>query len=151
MLHVEAVKPQEDQVNRSKQVSAVRLFGSMAIIVAAIVLAQPVVGVHAQEAAPKAAAAPAGNAENGKKLFRADGCYQCHGYAAQGGSGTAPRLAPNPLPWAAVSAYLRAPKGQMPPYSTKYLKDADLADIYAYLKSIPEPPKVKDIPLLNGD
>jgi hypothetical protein len=37
----------------------------------------------------------------------------------------------------------------MPPYSAKALPDQDLADIYAFLKSIPMPPKGKDIPLLN--
>ena len=30
-------------------------------------------------------AAPAGNVENGKKIFSAYGCYQCHGYVGQGG------------------------------------------------------------------
>jgi ubiquinol-cytochrome c reductase cytochrome c subunit len=127
------------------------MFLSMAIAAAAILLALPVASVHAQEAPPKAAAAPAGNADRGKKLYNADGCYQCHGYVGQGGTGTGPRIAPNPLPYAALSAYIRAPKGQMPPYTAKLLKDADLADIYAYLKSIPEPPKVKDIPLLSGN
>jgi hypothetical protein len=29
-------------------------------------------------------AAPAGNAPEGKKLFVSYGCYQCHGYEAQG-------------------------------------------------------------------
>ena len=123
----------------------------MATVAAAIVLARPIASVHAQEAAAKSTAAPAGNADNGKKLYKADGCYQCHGYVGQGGTGTGPRIAPNPLPYAALSTYIRAPKGQMPPYTAKLLKDADLADIYAYLKSIPEPPKVKDIPLLNGN
>ncbi len=120
------------------------------LAVAAIAMAAPLAGVHAQEAA-KSAAAPAGNADNGKKLYRAVGCYQCHSYVGQGGTGTGPRIAPNPLPWAGFSAYVRAPKNQMPGYNAKYLKDSDLADIYAYLKSIPEPPKVKDIPLLNGN
>ena len=118
---------------------------------AALIFAQPFGRVHAQESAGKPAAAPAGNADNGKKLYKTDGCYQCHSLAAQGGTGTGPRIAPNPLPWPAFNAYVRAPKNQMPPYSAKLLKDADLADIYAYLKSIPEPPKVKDIPLLNGN
>ena len=42
---------------------------------------------------------PAGaqDAENGKRLFVRNGCYQCHGYAGQGGSAGA-RLAPKPLP-----------------------------------------------------
>jgi mono/diheme cytochrome c family protein len=138
-------------VNRLKSVCCERMFLTMAIAAATVVLAQPVASVHAQEAAAKAAAAPAGNADNGKKLYNATGCYQCHGYVAQGGLGTGPRIAPNPLPWAGFNSYVRAPKNQMPPYSAKLLKDADLADIYAYLKSIPEPPKVKDIPLLNGN
>ena len=37
----------------------------------------------------------------------------------------------------------------MPPYSEKILSDGDLADIYAYLQSIPKPPDAASIPLLN--
>jgi mono/diheme cytochrome c family protein len=37
----------------------------------------------------------------------------------------------------------------MPPYREAVLSDADLADIYAYLQSIPQPKEVKDIPLLQ--
>jgi mono/diheme cytochrome c family protein len=37
----------------------------------------------------------------------------------------------------------------MPPFSEKILPDPDLADIYAYLQSIPKPPDYKTIPLLN--
>src|ERR1700686_4613725 len=70
-------------------------------------------------AAQTPAAAPAGNAQNGKKLFAQYGCFQCHGYEAQGGLGTGPRLAPKPLPWAALSRYVRQPAGQMPPYTAK--------------------------------
>ena len=29
------------------------------------------------------------------------------------------------------------------------MSDQDLADVYAYIKSLPEPQPVKDIPLLN--
>jgi ubiquinol-cytochrome c reductase cytochrome c subunit len=89
----------------------------------------------------------AGNADNGKKLFKADGCYQCHGYEGQGGAGA--RLAPNPIPLAAIIKYVRAPKGQMPPYTAKVLSDADLADIYAFLASRPKTADPKTIPLLN--
>ena len=92
--------------------------------------------------------APAGNAENGKKLFNSVGCFQCHGYEAQGGGGA--RLAPNPLAYAALAKYVRAPTGQMPPYTTKVLSDQQLADIYAFLKTIPAPPPVESIPILNG-
>src|SRR6476620_4794284 len=71
---------------------------------------------------------PAGNAENGKKLFAQYGCYQCHGYVAQGGVG--PRLAPRPLAFAAFSKYVRQPSGEMPPYTAKVLSNPQLADVY---------------------
>jgi ubiquinol-cytochrome c reductase cytochrome c subunit len=89
-----------------------------------------------------------GNAENGKHLFFKDGCYGCHGYDGHGGVGA--KLAPRPIPAVAFIAYVRhpAPSG-MPIFTAKVISDADLTDIWAYLKSIPEPPAVKDIPLLN--
>ncbi len=94
--------------------------------------------------------APTGNAENGKKLFMADGCYECHGRMGQGAAQTgAARIGPPQLSYEGFQSYARSPKNQMPPYTAKALPDADLADIYAYLKSIPMPPKGKDIPLLN--
>ena len=37
----------------------------------------------------------------------------------------------------------------MPPYSEAVLSNEDLADIYAYLQSIPKSPDYKTIPLLN--
>jgi ubiquinol-cytochrome c reductase cytochrome c subunit len=101
-------------------------------------------------AAQTPAAAPAGNAENGKKLFARYGCFQCHGYEAQGGLGTGPRLAPKPLAWAALSRYVRQPAGQMPPYTAKVVSEKDLADIYAFLSAQPSPPPAKSIPLLNN-
>ena len=91
--------------------------------------------------------AAAGNAGNGKRLFLRNGCYQCHGTAGQGGTG--PKLAPRPLALAALIAYVRKPGQGMPPFSPKVMPDAELADVRAYLATIPEPPAVKDIPLLN--
>ena len=103
--------------------------------------------IHAQQSA---APAPAGNAQNGKKLFASDGCYECHGYQGQGATQTgAARIGPPILPLEAFLCYVRHPANQMPPYSSKAVSDQDLTDIYAYLKSIPLPPKGKDIPLLN--
>jgi mono/diheme cytochrome c family protein len=93
-------------------------------------------------------AAPAGNAQNGKKIFSSYGCYQCHGYEAQGGPGA--RLAPRPIAFAAFSKYIRQPTGEMPPYTSKVVSDKELADIYAFLQSISPPPAVKSIPLLNN-
>ena len=95
------------------------------------------------------AAAPPGNPQNGRKLFENYGCYQCHGREAQGGLGTGPRRGPQPIAVTAVQRYIRQPTGQMPPYTAKVVSDNDLADIYAFLQSVKQPPPVKEIPLLN--
>src|SRR5215212_1797912 len=109
-----------------------------------------VAAVSAQTPAPQPSAAPAGNAEAGKKLFVSFGCYQCHGYEAQGSSATGPRLGPKPIAWAAFSRYVRRPTNQMPPFTAKVVSDADLANIYAFLQSRPAPTAVQNIPLLSG-
>ena len=91
--------------------------------------------------------APAGNAENGKRIFVRDGCYQCHGREGQGSIVTGPRIAPDPVPFDVLVSYLRKPTGEMPPYTAKVVSDQDLADIYAFLKSRPHPPAAKDLPI----
>ena len=88
-----------------------------------------------------------GNVDNGKKLYLKYGCYECHGYAGQGGAGA--RLAPKVLPAAALIAYVRHPAGAMPPYTSKVASDADLTDIRAFLASLPAAPSLKDVPFLN--
>ena len=98
--------------------------------------------------ASRAGEAPTGNAANGKKLFLAYGCYQCHGYVGQGAS-TGPRIGPPPLSLAFLISYVRHPTGQMPPYTEKVVPDQDLADIFTYLKSMPQPARASSIPLLN--
>ena len=114
---------------------------TIVILIAAFVL------MAAAQTPPSPDRAPAGNAENGKKLFTQYGCYQCHGYAAQGGAG--PRLAPRPLALAAFTKYVRQPSGEMPPYTAKVVSNSQLADIYAFLQSVPQPPPVENIPLLK--
>jgi mono/diheme cytochrome c family protein len=106
-------------------------------------------GTNQQAAAPaQAPAAPAGNADTGKKLYNSHGCYQCHGLEGQGGA-AGPRLAARGLPWAGFSAYVRKPVNQMPLYTPRILSDADLAHIYAFVQSRPTPPPAKSIPLLQ--
>ena len=92
--------------------------------------------------------APQGNAANGRKLFVSFGCYQCHGYEAQGGS-AGPRLAPRPIAYAQLMKYVRHPTGEMPPFTEKTVKDAELTDIYAFLRGQPAPPDLDKIPLLK--
>ena len=109
-------------------------------------------GAHARpQVSAKAAAAETskGSVENGKRLFTSSGCYECHGRQAQGSRFSGPRLAPDPISFSSFEEYIRAPKGQMPPYTTKVLTSAELADIHAFLESLPKPAAAKTIPLLN--
>jgi mono/diheme cytochrome c family protein len=125
------------------------------LLIASVVITASALGAQGRGAAPgagtapaaSAQAAPAGNAENGKKIFSSYGCYQCHGFSAQGGAGA--RLAPRPIAFAALSRYVRRPTGQMPPYTTKVVSDQELADIYAFLLTIPQPPAANTIAILS--
>ena len=101
-----------------------------------------------QNAAPQNANVPQGNAANGRKLFGSFGCYQCHGYEAQGGS-AGPRLAPRPIAYAQFMKYVRHPTNEMPPFTEKIVKDAELTDVYAFLRAQPPPPDLDKIPLLK--
>jgi ubiquinol-cytochrome c reductase cytochrome c subunit len=106
-------------------------------------------GAQSASASQKADNAPAGNAKNGKAVYTADGCYECHGREAQGGAGTGPKLGPSPLPYSVFAFQVRSPRDQMPPYTSKVLSDAELADIYAFVQSVPQPPKADSIPQLK--
>jgi ubiquinol-cytochrome c reductase cytochrome c subunit len=90
----------------------------------------------------------AASAEKGKAAFIQHGCWQCHGFVGQGGV-TGPKLAPDPLPIEAFTAFVRTTDRAMPPYMEAILPNEDLADIHAYLESIPKPSDAKSIPLLN--
>jgi len=94
-------------------------------------------------------AAPAGNAENGKKLWAKDNCYSCHGFDGHGGAGV--KIAPKPI---AVNAFIaivrKPPQSNMPTFSAKVISDADLRDMWAYLNTIPANPDPKNIPLLSA-
>ena len=94
-------------------------------------------------------AALAASAEKGKAAFVKNGCWQCHGFEGQGGIAGA-KLAPDPIPAEAFTAFVRTTNRAMPPYSEAVLSDADLADIHAYLASIPKAADPKSIPLLNS-
>jgi ubiquinol-cytochrome c reductase cytochrome c subunit len=93
-------------------------------------------------------AASAASADKGKTLFITHGCFQCHGTVGQGGN-AGPKLAPNPMPYEALSSFVRTTNRQMPPYREAILSNDDLADIYAYLQSVPASPDYKTIPLLS--
>ena len=93
-------------------------------------------------------AALAASAENGKRAYMKAGCWQCHGTLGQGGV-TGPKLAPEPMPQETFVSFVRTTNRAMPPYREPVLPNEDLADIHAYLQSIPKPADYKSIPLLN--
>jgi mono/diheme cytochrome c family protein len=90
----------------------------------------------------------AASAEKGKTAFVQHGCWQCHGMQGQGGI-AGKTLAPDPIAAEAFFAFVRGSNGPMPPYEERILSNDDLADIYAYLQSIPKPADYKSVPLLN--
>jgi len=114
---------------------------SLAIVAIAAVLLPHLVPAQSQPA-------PSGNADTGKKLFLKDGCWECHGYAGQGGRDGA-RIGATSLTLQGVIRYVRKPTGSMPAFTDKLISDQEMADIYAYLKSLPPVKAAKDVPLLN--
>jgi mono/diheme cytochrome c family protein len=118
--------------------------------VAAIVSAFAVGGIVVTA---RAADAPAGDPVNGKRLYLADGCFECHGRAGQGGrfNYQTPALAQIALPVDSFTAFLREAPNDMPSFSEQVLSDKDAADIHAFLSSLPGPMPAKDIPaILNN-
>jgi len=89
--------------------------------------------------------------QNGKRLYDRCGCYQCHGGQGQGSILTGPRIGPNPTGFSGFVRYIRQPGGEMPPYTSKIVSDAELTDIYAFLQSLPPPQSAKKIPLLISE
>ena len=87
----------------------------------------------------------------GKAAFMKYGCWQCHGTEGQGSASTSAGkvLAPDPLPYDGFAAFVRSTNRAMPPYSEKIVPNDDLADIHAYLASVPKTKDYKSIPLLN--
>lgn len=117
------------------------------VLPAALILAVAV--ANAQTPAPAGTTAT-GDAKHGKELFLKYTCYGCHGFSGQNGNGA--RLVPMRFPQAGFIAYVRNPPraNQMPSYSTKVLADKDLADIYAYIKTLPDSaPPAASVPILS--
>ena len=123
--------------------SGFRVSAGLAALAAGLVIGPIVIGQGAALAA---------DAARGKILFTQKfGCYQCHGTEGQGSAITGPKLAPDPIPYDALSAFVRTSSRNMPPFREQILPNADLEDIYAYLKSIPPAKDWKTIPLLAND
>jgi mono/diheme cytochrome c family protein len=93
---------------------------------------------------------PAGDAANGKRLYLAT-CFACHGRSGQGGAmnGPAPVLARTAMPFDGFKAQLREPISDMPAYSEAVMSDQQIADVYAFVETLPGPLPVKDMAIFK--
>jgi mono/diheme cytochrome c family protein len=96
--------------------------------------------------------APKGDAANGKRIYLATGCFMCHGRVGQGGAynGPAPVLAKTEMPYEGFKGQLRQPSQDMPAYSEAVMSDQQIADIYAFVQSLPGRRDPKSIAILNN-
>jgi mono/diheme cytochrome c family protein len=120
---------------------ATMLLGAFALLGAAVACAQ------SNDARPSAA--------KGKDAYLAIGCQKCHGTVGHGGAGKP--LAPNLMPLAAFVTWVRTGSpgwsfaNGMPAFPPGVISDAALADVHAYLASVPKPPPPDSVPLLRLD
>jgi mono/diheme cytochrome c family protein len=119
--------------------------------IARVALAAAVLSVGALTAA-RAQDAPPGDAIEGKRLYLAVGCFTCHGRSGQGGAmnGPAPVLAKTQMPFEGFKGQLRSPVNDMPAYSEKVMTDKQVADIYAFVESLPGPRSTKDMKIFDN-
>ena len=98
-----------------------------------------------------AAEPPKGDAAKGRESYMTKGCSYCHGTAGQGGGGRTGglRIANMGLSYEAVLNQLRHPVNEMPPYAASAMPDSEVANIHAFISSLPPPPDAKSIPILN--
>jgi mono/diheme cytochrome c family protein len=119
---------------------------ALASVLAVALIAHGGAAAQAPPAPPaQPAAAPAGDAARGKAVYVRYSCYACHGYAGHSGPGG--RLVPMRFPLAAFGSFVRNPP-TMPPYTAKVLTDQQVADLWAYIRSLPVSPPASSIALL---
>ena len=94
---------------------------------------------------------PTGDAARGKQTYLNVDCYACHGRVGEGGNFMypAPPLAGLDMPAEALQDFLRAAPNDMPSYAPTILTNDDIANIAAFLRSLPGRRDPKDFPLLN--
>jgi mono/diheme cytochrome c family protein len=125
-----------------ENINMIRVF-SILLVIAGLL---PFSLEEAQSQAAPAQGVPAtGNVSKGKLLFNETyACGSCHGIYGVAGN---PRLVPQARSQAEFITYVRKPRS-MPSFADA--SEQNLADVYAYIKSIPapNPPAAKDIPIL---
>ena len=80
---------------------------------------------------------PKGDAANGQRWYAMHNCSACHG--ANGNDGRAAEVSAIDMSFGSFVKILRNPPSpSMPSFSEKKVSEADAADIYAWLKSMPK-------------
>jgi len=85
-----------------------------------------------------------GNAANGQSLFFEMGCNVCHGDRGEGLVG--PTIAMTVVPLDRVITQYREPLEAMTAFPPDQVSDEEIADIYAWLQTVPRPPDADVIP-----
>lgn len=81
--------------------------------------------------------APKGNAEDGNRWYAMHNCSACHG--EHGNNGRAAHISGIEMGFGSFVRVLRTPYSpSMPKFPESKLSEADAADIYAWLKSMPK-------------
>jgi mono/diheme cytochrome c family protein len=114
------------------------------VFAVSLVIAGLMLPFSAEEAQSQAAPVT-GNVAKGKLLFNETyACGSCHGVYGVAGN---PRLVPQARSQADFITYVRKPRS-MPSFADA--TEQNLADVYAYIKSIPtpNPPAAQNIPIL---
>jgi len=113
------------------------LYGTLIVLLNVLAAAAPTYAqaVPSPSIAPTSPVsdAPQGDVRNGEKEFSA--CVNCHGHHAEGGFG--PDLAGRDLAWTTFRKAVREPWGIMPAFREQLKSEQALADIRAYLNSLP--------------
>src|SRR5271163_889491 len=102
----------------------VRVFGVacslvLAATAGALIVEHPAAQARETKAAVQRGNAPAGNVENGEKVFTSEKCAACHGSQGEGGTGqiAAPRIGPPRFGLPMFLDAVRNAKAPMPPFS----------------------------------
>jgi len=85
-----------------------------------------------------------GNPANGQQLFFSLGCNVCHGDFGEGVVG--PTIAMTIVPLDRVILQYREPLEAMSVFPPDQVSDDEIADIYAWLQTVPRPPEADVIP-----
>src|ERR1700722_16214914 len=99
----------------------------------AVTLASPVLN---HQLFLHAAPAQAGKADVGKAFWQVQMCQYCHGVDGEGAWG--PDLAGRGLSEAQIKHSLRQPYGLMPAYTETQVSDQTVADLQAFLSTLPK-------------